>query len=290
MNNRAHDRQQPIAVFDSGVGGLPYLRWMKQHLPDERFVYLADRANFPYGEKTEDELRGIVIDTVGRLIEKQDPKIAVIACNTASVVALADLRATYSIPFVGVVPAVKPAAEISDSKSIGILATRRTVEDPYTDDLVRSYARDCSVSRYAGVEIVDLVENRFFSTSREEKREILRPAVEFFRERNVDTVVVACTHFIFVQDELRKMLGPEAHVIDSREGVGRQVVHILKERQLQSPAYDFFGNAKARGEKTGGEKTGGEKNGSCFFVTRKQDELQYRRFAADYALQWGGVL
>jgi glutamate racemase len=278
MKSDAHNEARPIAVFDSGVGGLPYLSWLKRNLPGERFVYLADRANFPYGEKSEDELRGIIMDTVGRYISSQDPKIMIIACNTASVVALADLRARYDIPFIGVVPAVKPAAEMSQTRSIGILATRRTVQDPYTEGLISSFAPDCSVFRFAGVEIVDLVENHFFTTSAEEKRRVLEPAVDYFRQRNVDTVVVACTHFIFVQEELQRMMGEGTRMIDSRDGVGRQAIHILEERQLL--------------ERNGGRPMDGDNHvdGDYFFVTRVQDEGRYRRFAADFALQWGGAL
>ncbi len=282
MNNDAHStvhgKTRPVAVFDSGVGGLPYLAWLKRNLPGERFVYLADRANFPYGEKSEEELRGIIVDTVGRYITSQDPKIMIIACNTASVVALADLRTRYDIPFIGVVPAVKPAAEMSKTRSIGILATRRTVQDPYTDELISSFAPDCRVSRFAGVEIVDMVENHFFSASTEEKRRVLRPAVDYFREQSVDIVVVACTHFIFVQEELQRMMGNGTQVIDSRDGVGRQAIHVMDKYRLL-------------GRDTAGPIDGGEPSaGDYFFVSRQQDEERYRRFAADYALQWGGVL
>jgi len=273
MNVNKQGPGGPIAVFDSGVGGLPYLLWLKQNLPAERFVYLADRANFPYGEKSEQQLRMIITETVGRYIAAQRPKMMVIACNTASVTTLADLRRTYKIPFVGVVPAVKPAAEMSRAKSIGIFATRRTVEDPYTQDLIQTYARDCRVSRYAGVEIVELVENRFFNTSGEEKRRILAPAVDFFLERKVDAVVIACTHFIFVEPELREMLGPEVRIIDSREGVGRQTIHVLQEQQLQV-----------------GESQGQYRDGNRFYITRDEDEERYRRFAAEHGLQWGGKL
>lgn len=289
-HNKARGKTRPIAVFDSGVGGLPYLSWLKSNLHGERFVYLADRANFPYGEKSEEELRGIIMDTVGRYIAKQDPKIMIIACNTASVVALADLRERYDIPFIGVVPAVKPAAEMSKTRSIGILATRRTVQDPYTDELISSFAPGCRVSRFAGVEIVDLVENRFFTTSMEEKRRVLKPAVDYFRRQSVDVVVVACTHFIFVQEELQRMMGKGAYVIDSREGVGRQAIHVLDGRQLL--AGDAGQSAAGSDTADPGDPTysGAGTDGDYFFVTRAQDEEQYRKFAADFALQWGGVL
>ena len=126
---------RPVVVFDSGVGGLPYLQRLREFLPDETFSYVADTANFPYGEKSTAELNDIVHRQMERLIHRIVPKLVVVACNTASVVALSELRAAFGLPFVGVVPAVKPAAETTENKRIGLIATRKTVEDPYTDML-----------------------------------------------------------------------------------------------------------------------------------------------------------
>lgn len=283
VNKTRQKDPRPIAFFDSGVGGLPYLQWIKENLPGENLVYLADRANFPYGEKDDAQLRRIITATVGRFIRAVKPKLMVIACNTASVVALAELRRRFDIPFVGVVPAVKPAAEHSRSCSIGILATRRTVEDPYTDDLIRSFAPQCRVHRYAGVEIVDLVENRYYTASREEKQAVLQSAVEYFKARNVDTLVIGCTHFVFVQDELGEMLGEGTMVIDSREGVGRQVMRLLS--RIGNVSAGEGGPARTSG------KTEGQTEGRArFFITRQEDEDRYLRFAADFGLEWGGVL
>ncbi len=241
-----------------------------ERLPRERFVYLADSANFPYGEKDDTRLRNIVVETVGRFIRRTSPKLIVIACNTASVVALAELRRQYGIPFVGVVPAIKPAAEISRRNSIGLLATRRTVEDPYTDNLIRTYADKCEVSLYPGVDIVEYVENRLHTGSIEERRRVLQPTVDYFRSLRVDTLVVGCTHFIFVQDELADMMGNGTRVIDSIEGVGRQVLRLLGEPSVS--------------------KDGESSSGSVFYVTDDTLSAHYRSFPEEFALEWGGVL
>ncbi len=269
MNDR------PIAVFDSGVGGLPYLQSLREYAPNEYFVYLADRANFPYGEKSDKELRQIIVESVGRFIEATDPKLMLIACNTASVVALEALRERFSIPFIGVVPAIKPAAETSARRSIGVLATRRTVEDPYTEELISRYASDCRVIRYAGVEIVELVELNYFTTSEGEKIEVLKPAVEYFKSEEVDTLVVGCTHFIFVEELLQHMLDGSAKVIDSRRGVAQQTLRILEQESISR-----FGQPQPE-------------SGRLFVSGNGLDqaaEQRYRSFSRLYELEWSGVL
>jgi glutamate racemase len=271
--NRNGSRDKPIAVYDSGVGGLPYLRWLLEQLPQERFIYLADHDHFPYGEKRVEELQEIIPASVARLIAETEPKMVVIACNTASVIALSELRARFGIPFVGVVPAIKPAAEQSANCRIGVFATRRTIEDPYTDDLVRRFADHCHVARYAEGRIVDFVERRFFLSEPQERRELLRPAAEYFLEEGVDHLVLACTHFVFLKEELEALTGGEIRVIDSREGVGRQVLRILRREELAAP---------------GGERT--EEEPHRFFITGDGEHEAYRSFAAHFGLSWGGAL
>lgn len=269
MNNK------PIAVFDSGVGGLPYLQSLREYAPQEDFVYLADRDNFPYGEKGDIELREIIVEVVGRFIAATDPKLMLIACNTASVVALDALREKFCIPFIGVVPAIKPAAELSKRRTIGVLATRRTVEDPYTEDLITQFATDCKVIRYAGVEIVELVEMNYFNTSTDEKIEVLQPAVDFFKERGVDTLVVGCTHFIFVEGLLQHMLNGSARVIDSRTGVAQQALRILQQEHIAK----------------GGNPPAGR--GKLFVSGNQLDAVatqRYNNFSKLYELEWSGLL
>ncbi len=134
----------PVAFLDSGVGGLPYLAHARKHLRGQRFVYVADRENFPYGEKSRPEIIEAALAVAGRLIEREHPRLVVVACNTMSVVALAELRARFHVPFVGVVPAVKPAASLSRKKRVGVLATRQTVEGDYLRNLIGQHASGCA--------------------------------------------------------------------------------------------------------------------------------------------------
>ena len=225
--------RKPIIFIDSGIGGLPYLEWIKERLPDESFVYLADNENFPYGTKSADDLKLIMHDRMSALVESYDPKAAVIACNTASVVTLASLRSCFDIPIIGVVPAVKPAAFLSGSRRIGLMATSRTIEDIYTQQLIEDFASDCEVFRFAGSEIIDFIENRLYGAGRNEIEEVLRPAVDFFIGKRVDNVVLGCTHFLFLEKILVEMLDGIS-LIDSREGVGNQIIRVLRSNNILS--------------------------------------------------------
>ncbi|AFG37710.1 glutamate racemase [Spirochaeta africana] len=217
---------RPVCVLDSGIGGLPYLSWMRAALPAESFVYISDTAGFPYGEKTADELTARVSLLVRWLRDRHNPKACVIACNTASVTSLAALRDQFpDLPFVGVVPAVKPAARITRKAIIGVLATRRTVEDPYLQGLIASFAQDVQVETVGAGELVRFVEERLYLP--EDPRPLLLPFVERFSCSNVDVVVLGCTHFIHIAEELAGLFGTEVQIIDSRDGVSRQLQRVI---------------------------------------------------------------
>jgi len=263
MNNNA-----PIAFIDSGVGGLPYLQWVKEKLPCENFHYLADSENFPYGEKSQNEIVELVLRAVNKLNRVGNPKLLVIACNTASVTALDSVRKMVDIPVVGVVPAVKPAAELSVNKRIGVLATERTVKGAYLEELIRDFAAACYVEKFAGSDIVRFVENDFFKTNDNYKFTIIKNAVSRFREANVDTVVLGCTHFIYITELLQKHMGDEIKIIDSRNGVGRQIIHILKEKKILSDS----------------------KTVDRFYCTAEGSEQSYRNFADMFGLNYCGVI
>ncbi|HAK44873.1 MAG TPA: glutamate racemase [Spirochaeta sp.] len=228
MNN------SPILFFDSGIGGLPYLEWLKVRMPEESFIYIADNKNFPYGTKSREQLIDIIHDTMDEAVDKYSPKASVIACNTASVISLDHLRSNFDFPFIGVVPAIKPAAFLSENKKIGLMATNRTIEDKYTEKLIIEHASDCEVFRYAGTEIIDFIENELSSAKSGERETVIDPAVKFFHEKEVDIVVLGCTHFLLLENELQNALGPQIKIIDSREGVGRQIVRVLKDKDILS--------------------------------------------------------
>jgi glutamate racemase len=220
--------KRPILFLDSGIGGIPYCRHFHLRNPGEPLIYLADRAFFPYGGRKREELAVIVPALMGRLLEKADPKIAVIACNTATVSALEILRDAFPrIPLVGTVPAVKPAVLDSRSGVVGVLGTERTIGDPYTAELALKYRPDCRVRGIAAPELVDFIERRYGSAGEDEKREMVLTYVNKFRAARVDAVVLGCTHFLFLQDEFRREAAPDIRIYDSLEGVSGRVESLL---------------------------------------------------------------
>src|SRR5436190_14781887 len=152
------DAAAPILFFDSGVGGLSVLEPTLKLLPNAPIVYAADSAGFPYGSRTEAEIASRIPALLGRLVERYHPRLAVIACNTASTIALDHVRAALDLPVVGTVPAIKPAAELSKSRVIGVLGTEATVRQPYVDDLAARFAADCTNIRHGSPELVELAE------------------------------------------------------------------------------------------------------------------------------------
>ena len=148
----------PILFFDFGVGGLSVLAPARALLPNAPVVYAADNAGFPYGKRSEAEIASRVPALLGRLVERFHPRLAVIACNTASTIALEHVRLALDLPVVGTVPAIKPAAEISKSRVIGVLGTEATVRQPYVDDLAARFAPDCTLIRHGSPELVELAE------------------------------------------------------------------------------------------------------------------------------------
>jgi glutamate racemase len=220
----------PVAFLDSGVGGLPYLAHARRRLQGQRFVYAADRENFPYGEKSRAAIIEAAASVAGRLIEREHPRLVVVACNTMSVVALAELRARFEVPFVGVVPAVKPAASLSRRKRVGVLATRQTVEGDYLRKLIIDHAAGCEVVSLSSSALVDFVENGLFRATPQERESRVRQEVERFRSAGIDALVLGCTHFLHLEEEFRSLLQAESiALVDSREGVTRQAERLLRD-------------------------------------------------------------
>src|SRR3982750_1213628 len=148
------DASAPLLFFDSGVGGLSVLGPTLKLLPTAPIVYCADSAGFPYGKKSDAELASRIPALLGRLVERFHPRLAVIACNTASTIALEHVRSALDLPVVGTVPAIKPAAEMSKTRVIGVLGTEATVRQPYVDDLAAEFAADCTIIRHGSPELV----------------------------------------------------------------------------------------------------------------------------------------
>jgi glutamate racemase len=218
-------------VFDSGVGGLTIAEAITGHLPHCSIIYGSDNAAFPYGIKKESQL----IDRVDAVLHKfqsvSQADIIVVACNTASTVALPKIRERFDLPIVGVVPAIKPAAQISQTKTIGLLATVGTINRDYTHTLIEEFASDCQVISIGSNELVTLAEHKLRdeNPSFENLPKILRP---FKDTEGLDTIVLACTHFPLLTDELQNMLPEVENWIDSGKAIARRVEYWLKELGL----------------------------------------------------------
>jgi glutamate racemase len=266
----------PVGFVDSGIGGLPYLAFTRRMLPGERYVYAADRENFPYGEKTPKEITDAVTALTARLVEREHPRLVVVACNTASVVSLAELRARFPVPFVGVVPAVKPAASLSRRKSVGVLATQRTVEGEYLRDLIERHAGGCRVESFPAGDLVSFVEREMHRCGPEERAERVRREARGFRDAGLDTVVLACTHFLHLEVEFRAELGAGVEIVDSRGGVARQIARLL---------------AEGRGGSGGQGGAGRPAGRDTLYVTGSLPvEDRYAFFAESFGLALGGIL
>jgi glutamate racemase len=215
---------RPILFFDSGVGGLSVVGPARDLLPQARTIYVADSAGFPYGTKSDAELAARVPALLGRLAERYDPRLIVIACNTASTIALAAVRAALDLPIVGTVPAIKPAAERSRTRVVGVLGTEATVRQAYVDDLAARFAADCRVIRHGSAALVELAEAKL----RGERIDpaAVAAAVHPLTDPALDTVVLACTHFPLLADELAAALPQRPMLIDGGAGIARRIAHL----------------------------------------------------------------
>lgn len=224
----------PIGAFDSGVGGLSVLRALHAQLPGEDFIYLADQAHVPYGPRGLDEVRGFC-EAITRFLMDQGAKLIVIPCHTASAAALRSLREQYpDFPFVGMEPAVKPAAEHTASGVVGVLATPTTFEGELYASVVERFAQGVTVLQDACPGLV--VEIEAGRANGPEATRILRRALEPMLAQGMDTVVLGCTHYPFAFDAIRKIVGPDVRLVDPAPAVARRVASLLAERGLSTPS------------------------------------------------------
>lgn len=221
---------QPILLLDTGVGGLSILGPIRERLPQARIVYALDQAGFPYGQKPESELAARVPALLGRLAEHVDARLAVIACNTASVIALEPVRAALAIPIVGTVPAIKPAGAISKSRVIGVLGTQSTVRQPYVENLSREFASDCTIIRHGTHDLVALAERKMRgeATETQDYADILDGLLSQPEGDRIDTVVLACTHFPLVEAELLAAAPRPITFVHGGDGIARRVAHLTE--------------------------------------------------------------
>ncbi|PSJ65635.1 glutamate racemase [Kumtagia ephedrae] len=232
--------ERPVLMFDSGIGGLTVLREARVLMPDRRFVYVADDAAFPYGDWEEEALDRRIVDLFGTLLDRYRPEIAVIPCNTASTLSLASLRAAYpGTPFVGTVPAIKPAAERTRSGLVSVLATPGTVKRQYTRDLIAQWAQKCHVRLVGSTKLARLAEI-YMRDGFVDEEEVSAEIAPCFVERDgkrTDIVVLACTHYPFLVNRMRKMAPWPVDWLDPAEAIARRTLSLLDGRG-EAPAGD----------------------------------------------------
>ncbi len=231
------DAPATILIFDSGVGGLTVYREVAAARPDAAYVYVADDAGFPYGNQAETLLIGRIIDVVGKAIADHAPDLVVVACNTASTLALKDLRARFAVPFVGTVPAIKPACAQSKSKRIAVLGTQATVSREYTRALIREFAAGCDVALVGSAHLASYAEAELAGrpvTDAAIKAEIAGCFADA-GGRRTDTIVLACTHYPLLTDRFKANAPWPVDWLDPAPAIARRVADLLRDRQSGTP-------------------------------------------------------
>ena len=223
MNNN------PIGLFDSGVGGTSIWKEIHQLLPYENTIYLADSLNAPYGNKSKEEIISLSIKNTELLLEK-GCKIIVVACNTATTNAITVLRGRFRVPFIGIEPAIKPAALQSKSKSIGILATKGTLNSELFSLATKEFTKDIMITEVIGEGLVPLIEKGALLSS--EISSLLEKFLKPMLENNIDHLVLGCSHYPYLIPQLAKLIPNNIKIIDSGEAVAKQTKNILLENNL----------------------------------------------------------
>jgi len=222
------DPAAPILLFDSGVGGLTVLEELRKLLPQAPVIYAADLAGLPYGTKSEAQIAARVAGLLGRMTERFHPRLVCIACNTASTIALGMVREVLEVPIVGTVPAIKPAAALSKSGVIGLLGTEATIRQEYVDRLEREFAADKMLLRHGAPQLVAAAEAKLRGEACDPV--VVAEAVSVLRAMpggdRIDTVVLACTHFPLLEDELAACFGPSVSFVHGAAGIARQIARL----------------------------------------------------------------
>lgn len=218
-------------VFDSGVGGLSVYQEIRNLLPDLHYIYAFDNQGFPYGEKDEAFIIERVVKTVAEVQKRHPLSIVIIACNTASTITLPALRERFSFPIVGVVPAIKPAAKLTRNGVVGLLATKATVQRSYTHDLIARFATDCDIKMLGSSELVVLAEAKLHGEVIDHAvlKKILRPWLSMAEPP--DTVVLGCTHFPLLREELAAVLPDGTRLVDSGAAIARRVAWLVANQE-----------------------------------------------------------
>ncbi|MGJ5641810.1 glutamate racemase [Formosa sp. S-31] len=236
---------QPIGIFDSGVGGTSVFKEVEALLPHENTIYLADSANAPYGNKTPGDILNLSIKNTEWLLQ-QHCKLIIVACNTATTNAISYLRQHYSVPFIGIEPAIKPASLNSKTKAVGILATKGTLSSQLFYNTANIYGSDVKIIEQIGEGIVPLIESG--QTLSEEMKTLLKAYLKPMLQANIDYLVLGCTHYPYLLPLLLELLPPQVKIIDSGEAVARQTKTVLEQQNLLNTSlkqgkHQFYTNA-----------------------------------------------
>lgn len=239
--------QQPIGIFDSGIGGTSIWKEIQKLLPNENTIYLADSKNAPYGAKSKEEILELSIKNTELLLQK-NCKLIVVACNTATTNAIDYLRANYKVPFIGIEPAIKPAALRTKTNKIGVLATKGTLSSSLFHSTSKMFAEGITVLEQEGTGLVELIEAG--EVNSKATKELLKRYIDPMLAEDIDCLVLGCTHYPYLIPVLRKLLSQRITIIDSGEAVARQTNAILIKNQLLAQEgnranHMFFSNSNA---------------------------------------------
>jgi glutamate racemase len=234
--------KNPIGLFDSGIGGTSIWKAIHQLMPNEHTIYLADSKNAPYGEKSKEEIIALSKKNTELLLEN-NCKIIVVACNTATTNAIKELRAFYDVPFIGIEPAIKPAATNSKTQTIGILATKGTLSSALFNQTVALY-QETNIIEQIGYGLVELIENGEINSPKME--ELLQSYLNPMIEKNIDYLVLGCSHYPYLIPKIKQILPKTIQIIDSGEAVAKQTLAVLQSQNsltnLEKGKYEFYSN------------------------------------------------
>ena len=236
----------PIGLFDSGIGGTSIWKAIHQLMPNENTIYLADSKNAPYGVKSKEEIIALSKKNTELLLEN-NCKIIVVACNTATTNAIKELRATYDVPFIGIEPAIKPAATHSKTQTIGILATKGTLSSELFNQTVSLY-QETNIIEQIGYGLVELIENGEINSTKME--ELLVSYLKPMIEKNIDYLVLGCSHYPYLIPKIKEILPKSIQIIDSGEAVAKQTLAVLQNQtgisDLKKGKCEFYSNVNPK--------------------------------------------
>ena len=241
-------KNKPIGIFDSGIGGTSIWKEVVKLVPNENTIYLADSKNAPYGQKSSEEIIALSVKNTEHLISK-GCKLIIVACNTATTNAIDYLRENYTVPFIGIEPAIKPAALLSKTGAIGILATKGTLTSKLFEKTTKEYTKNITTIEQDGEGLVPLIEEGKLNS--QELNDLLSTYLKPMLNFNIDHLVLGCTHYPYLIPQIKKIMGENITIIDSGEAVAKQTKAILQKHNLISTStaighHQFYTNAETK--------------------------------------------